>query len=652
MAGGEHPDPRSEETADYHEALSPAQRIGPYQILETLGEGGMGVVYLAEQKEPVRRRVALKLIKLGMDTREVIARFESERQALAMMNHPNVAGVLDAGATAAGRPYFVMEYVSGLPITGYCDRHRLGVRERLELFIDVCAAVQHAHQKGIIHRDIKPSNVLVMLHDARPLVKVIDFGVAKATAGRLTERTIYTEQGRLIGTPAYMSPEQAEMTGLDVDTRTDIYSLGVLLYELLVGALPFDPQALRAAGYAEMQRIIREQDPPKPSTRISKLTEQSGDVAEKRKSDPRVLARLLRGDLDSVTMKAMEKDRTRRYATASELAADIRRHLAHEPVLACPPSVRYRVGKFLRKHRAVVVSAATGLAALIAALIAMTWLYFEADAAKRREATQRQLAAEGCKAAEKAEQAAEARRADAEAARDRAETADHEATDQRDRADEERAIAAAVPEFLQNDLWSQADPAAQAGPDRAPDPDVRLRTVLDRAAAAIDKKFPDKPLIEAAIRHTLGKTYFSLGEYPVARRNLDRALEIRRNRLGNEHRDTLAVLQNMAWLERLNGDIARAEAIFTEILQIQKRTLGETHPSTVNTLIAVAGMLRDLGEFDRAEPLFIEAVNLTRTAPGLDPAVPLTAINGLGALYSYRKEYAKAEPLIREALED
>ena len=313
-------------------------QIGPYKILELLGEGGMGAVYLVEQEKPIRRKLALKVIKLGMDTAAVIARFESERQALAMMNHPNIAHVHDAGTTDRGAPYFVMEYVPGLPIADYCDKHRLNTRERLELFVTVCGAIQHAHQRGIIHRDIKPSNVLVTLQDGKPVPKIIDFGVAKATSQRLTEKTVFTQRGYLIGTPEYMSPEQAEFTGLDVDTTTDIYSLGVLLYELLVGALPFDSQQLRRAGFDEIRRIIREVDPPKPTTRLSSLGQRAKEIAHRRHTDVASLAKELGGDLDWITLKAMEKDRTRRYASSSEMAADIERHLRNEPVVACPPT--------------------------------------------------------------------------------------------------------------------------------------------------------------------------------------------------------------------------------------------------------------------------------------------------------------------------
>ncbi len=363
-------------------------RIEGYRIIEDIGEGGMGVVYLAEQTRPVRRRVALKLIKLGMDTREVIARFESERQALALMNHPNVAAVYDAGATKQGRPFFVMEYVPGEPITTYCDKHQLALPERLNLFMQVCHAIQHAHQKGIIHRDIKPSNVLVMYQDGTPIPKVIDFGVAKATNQRLTEKTLFTEQVLLIGTPSYMSPEQAEMTSLDIDTRTDVYSLGVLLYELLTGTLPFDPKSLRGAGFLAIQRIIRELDPSRPSTKLSDLLadddESSAKAAGRRRLDPQTLVRRLRGDLDWVTMKALEKDRTRRYDSASDFAADIQRHINDEPVIASPPSAKYKLQKFVRRNRGGVIAASLVFLALVVGLAGTTSMYLISEHQRRR----------------------------------------------------------------------------------------------------------------------------------------------------------------------------------------------------------------------------------------------------------------------------
>jgi WD40 repeat protein/serine/threonine protein kinase len=361
-------------------------RIGRYRLLQEIGQGGCGVVYMAEQEEPVHRRVALKVIKLGMDTKQVVARFEAERQALAMMDHPNIAKVLDAGATDAGRPYFVMELVRGIRITDYCDQNKLPTRERLKLFTQVCQAIQHAHQKGIIHRDIKPSNILVTLHDGVPVPKVIDFGIAKATQGKLTDQTLFTAFEQFIGTPAYMSPEQVEMSGLDIDTRSDIYSLGVLLYELLVGATPFAAAELLAAGVDQMRRVIREKDPVRPSTRLSTMLEgELTTTAKHRQTDAPKLIHLVRGDLDWIVMKCLEKDRTRRYETATGLARDIERHLGNEPVMARPPSSAYRFQKFVRRNKVVVTAAAMIAAVLVLGILASTWQAVEATRAKREQ---------------------------------------------------------------------------------------------------------------------------------------------------------------------------------------------------------------------------------------------------------------------------
>ncbi len=374
-------DPRGDD--DDSARIAVPERVGPYKILEVLGEGGMGVVCLAEQVEPVRRRVALKLIKLGMDTREVVARFEAERQALAMMDHPHIARVYDAGATSDGRPYFVMEHVRGVPLDEYCDRHKLTARQRLELFCQVCRGIDHAHRRGVIHRDLKPSNILVTTPDQAPIAKIIDFGVARATNQRLTEKTLYTEIGRAVGTPAYMSPEQAEMTGEDVDHRTDVYSLGITLYELLVGEPPMDPEVLAKTAFDEILRRIREHDPPAPSTRWTRMNlESTQRLAVSRNSSPDEFVGLLRGDLDWISMKAVEKQRERRYGTAAELAADISRHLAGDPVEAGPPSVLYKLQKYVSKNRSLV--AVTGTVLLTLVLGFMVSLFF-ALAAKRSE---------------------------------------------------------------------------------------------------------------------------------------------------------------------------------------------------------------------------------------------------------------------------
>ena len=370
----------------------PGTLLGPYKVLEQIGEGGFGVVFLAEQTQPVRRKVALKILKPGMATRQIVARFEQERQALALMDHPNIAKVFDGGTTPSRRPYFVMELVKGIPITEFCDQHHLTVRQRLELFISVCQAVQHAHQKGIIHRDLKPANVLVSRHDTTPVVKVIDFGVAKALGQELTENTLFTGIAQIIGTPLYMSPEQAGMSDLDVDTRSDIYSLGVLLYELLTGTTPFTKERFKQAGYDEMRRIIGEEEPPRPSTRLSEATESRSSLSAQRQLELAKLTKLVRGELDWIVMKCLEKDRNRRYETANALALDVQRYLADEPVQACPPSLRYRFGKFARRNKAAVGIAAMIVVAALTVLAGALW-HNRQLAAKIKEVEEQRTAA-------------------------------------------------------------------------------------------------------------------------------------------------------------------------------------------------------------------------------------------------------------------
>src|SRR5262245_54229600 len=373
----------------------PGSVIGPYKLLQQIGEGGMGTVFMAEQSEPVKRKVALKIIKPGMDSRQVIARFEAERQALALMDHVNIARVFDGGTTENGRPYFVMELVHGVPITKYCDDNHLTPRQRLELFVLVCQALQHAHQKGIIHRDVKPSNVMITLYDGKPVPKVIDFGVAKATEQKLTERTLFTQYGTMVGTLEYMSPEQAEMSALGVDTRSDIYSLGVLLYELLTGSTPLTHTRVREASYAEILRVIKEEEPPRPSTRLCDSGEALASISANRHTEPAKLTKLVRGELDWIVMKCLEKDRNRRYETANGFAQDVQRYLADEPVQACPPSAGYRFRKFVRRNKGPVSAASLVALALVCAIIGSTWGLIratDAEAAAKDEAKQKELA--------------------------------------------------------------------------------------------------------------------------------------------------------------------------------------------------------------------------------------------------------------------
>jgi serine/threonine protein kinase len=581
----------------------PGTKIGRYKLLQLIGEGGFGVVYMAEQEEPIRRKVALKIIKLGMDTKQVIARFEAERQALAMMDHPNIARVFDAGATDTGRPYFVMELVKGIPITEYCDKNNLDTRQRLELFIDVCKAVQHAHQKGIIHRDIKPSNVMITLHDSKPVPKIIDFGIAKATQHRLTEKTLFTEYRQFIGTPEYMSPEQAEMSGLDIDTRSDIYSLGVLLYEILTGTTPFGADKLRSAAYDEIRRIIREDEPPKPSTRLSTLGEALTDIAKHRDAQPGELCKIVRGDLDWVVMKAMEKNRARRYETANELAMDIDRHLNNEPVSAGPPSARYRLHKFVRRHRTGVAAGLLVAAAIVAGLVVSTVMYFRAEQALRREAAAR----------------AEAER--------------------------QASISQAVNEFLNNDLLASFDP------DRAKGHEVTVMEVLDNAAKKLEGKFKDAPSIEASICDTLGTTYMKLGKYKAAESHLERAIKLRQSQFGEEHPDTLESMFKLGWLYEHQKRYNEAEPLLVKSLEIRRRVLGEEHPDTLNSMAQLGWMYGGQGRYNEAEPLWVKSLEIGRRVLGEEHPATLWYMNDLGWLYSMQDRYKEAEPLLVKSLE-
>jgi eukaryotic-like serine/threonine-protein kinase len=567
--------------------------IGRYHLVHRIGEGGMGEVWLAEQKEPVRRRVALKLIKAGMNTREVMVRFNSERQALALMDHPAIAKVLDAGSTPEGAPYFVMEYIAGAPITVYCDNHRLITRERLELFMHVCEGVQHAHQKAIIHRDLKPSNVLVTEVDGHAAPKIIDFGVAKALTQVLTADTMFTHVGTMIGTPQYMSPEQAKSSGEDIDTRTDVYSLGIIFYELLAGSPPIDLQNIELE---EFLRRLREEEPSKPSTKIqTQDVATSTEVARKRRSEPLALAKQMRGELDVIAMKALEKERSRRYASPSDFAADIARYLRNEAVLAVPPSVAYRARKFARRYRAALATAAAFVLVLIAAAVV--------------------------------------------------------SIRQSIRANREAAVAQAVNDFLQNDLLAQASAVSQSGPSTKPDPDLKVRTALDRAAARIGGKFPGQPEVEASIRDTLGQTYMDLGLYPEARTQLEQALDLHRRALGEKNPKTLKTMSALGSVAYRQGKLAEAETLLSQVMPIQRRVLGPEHPDTLRTMNNLGNVYDNMGKFPKAEALHSQVLEIRRRVLGSEHRYTLMSMNNLADVYLDEGKDAQAEALDSQVLE-
>jgi len=600
-------------------------QVGRYKLLEQIGEGGMGTIWMAEQREPVKRRVALKIIKLGMDTKQVIARFEAERQALALMDHPHIAKVLDAGATETGRPYFVMEYIKGIPILEYCDREKVDTRSRLELFTSVCHAIQHAHQKGIIHRDIKPSNILVTLHDGVPVPKVIDFGIAKATNSELTTKTLFTEHRQLVGTPAYMSPEQAEMSGLDIDTRSDIYSLGVLLYELLTGTTPFDMKELLSKGFAEMMRVIREDEPHKPSTRISKLGETGTRTAQQRHVDLKKLGTLLRGDLDWIVMKCLEKNRTRRYETANGLAADIDRHLNDEPVTAAAPSASYKLRKFAKRNRGQVIAAGGVVAALLIGVIAFAWQAKIARAqrdiavlAEQGESKQRKLADEQRLAAD----------------------------EQRKTAEGERDKAEKIAEFMSDTLQG-------AGPSVARGRDITmLKEMMDAAAARIEKgDLRSLPDAELRLRGTIGETYRQLALFDEAQTMLEPALELARATHPGDHAETAIALNNVSNLLQDRGDLVGAEQPARAALEMWKRLHPGDHRHVSTGLNNLAFVVYGRGDLPGAEALFRESLEMAkRLFPSDDPEIA-TGLNNVASMLHARGDLAGAEPLLRESLE-
>jgi eukaryotic-like serine/threonine-protein kinase len=611
----------------------PGSSIGPYKLIQEIGEGGMGKVYLAAQERPVRRRVALKIIKPGMDTEQVVARFEAERQALAIMDHPSIAKVLDAGSTDSGRPYFVMEVVNGVPITQYCDAARLPTKERLDLFVPVCQAIQHAHQKGIIHRDIKPSNVLIIQIDGKPVPKVIDFGVAKAIDQRLTEKTMFTQVGAIVGTLEYMSPEQASLSSADVDTRTDIYALGVLLYELLTGTTPLERARLRAAAYTEVLKRIKEEEPPRPSTRLSDSGDGLASIAAQRATEPARLMRLVRGELDWIVMKALEKDRARRYETANGFARDVQRFLEGEPVEACPPSAAYRLRKLARKHRGPLMTAACFAGMLLALSAVSTWQALRATQAERR-------------ATGLATRAIEAE-AQARSERDRALKAEIQARNDAGSARRSAAESDAVRTFLENNLLAAARPAGQEG---GLGPGVTIREAVVAAGPKIGEAFKDQPAIEAAIRGTLGTTYYYLGDTPAAIRELERAVSLKREHLGTEHPRTLKSRNDLASAYLDAGRITEAVALFESTLKMRAAALGEDHQDTLESRANLADAYLIAGRTEDALALGEATLKEMAAKLGEDHPGTLTARNNLAGAYRVSGRSAEAIALHTETL--
>ncbi|QEG37019.1 serine/threonine-protein kinase [Bythopirellula goksoeyrii] len=562
-------------------AERPGAQVGPYKLMEQIGEGGFGLVFLAIQEQPVRRKVALKIIKPGMDSREVIARFEAERQALALMDHPNIAKVFDAGATAATRPYFVMELVRGVPITTYCDQHLLSSRERLDLFLSVCMAIQHAHQKGIIHRDVKPSNILVTLHDGQPLVKVIDFGVAKALSQKLTDQTLYTRFAQMLGTPLYMSPEQADMSGQDIDTRSDIYSLGVLLYELLTGTTPFNKKRLQGIAATELRRILCEEEPPKPSTRLSQSGDQLPSIAALRNTEPAKLSKLVRGDLDWIVMKCLDKDRKRRYETANALARDVQRFMHDEPVHACPPSASYRFRKFARRYRKPLLAASLVAMALVCGTAVSIWQAVRAVRAERSAIAERD-------AGELARQ--EAIRGQEEAEQARAEEA------------RSRRQAEKVTDFLVSTFQSP-HPLREGS-------EITVAEVLDHGEEQLEEDLADEPLTQAALLDAIGRSRTSLGLSTSSIKSLARAYDIRRQELGSNHADTLATLDGLASAYRASGLQQKAIKLYEDALATRRAHLGSDHPDTLASLRNLANIYHAVGRREEALSLYQESLEL------------------------------------------
>lgn len=681
--------------ADFVLAEKPGDSIGPYKLLSVLGEGGFGTVFMAEQTKPVARTVALKVIKLGMDTRQVVARFEQERQALALMDHPNIAKVFDAGATSSGRPYFVMELVRGDPIVEYCDRNQVSIPDRLELFSQVCSAIQHAHTKGIIHRDIKPSNIIVGQHEGKAHVRVIDFGIAKATASKLTEKTLFTEHRAFIGTPEYMSPEQAEGS-LDIDTRTDVYALGVTLYELLTGFTPFSGTSLRSAAYGEIQRIIREVDPPKPSTRLGEAGPTLSTIAAKRRVEVRKLGTIVRGELDWIVMRAIEKDRSRRYESASALAADIQRYLGGQPVLAAPPSSAYLLRKFVRRHRGRVAAAGLLATALVLGTVGTSYGMVRATRSAESERAAKQVAEERRVEAEKSlgfalkgnqilggifdsldpdtqyQNVAEFR------------GAIHanlgKAVAQLDGTSIGTALdVARMQNTLGRSFQRMSDPIAAAGlfekalatfeKDLGPDHIDTLDARNNLAVAYMDSGRSKEalPLLELGQQNrertqgvgnvdsivglrNLGGAYFSSGDYARAGEIARRALERARTSLGQEHPETHLCALSLGTLLIAEGKADEAIPILKDALDRQRAISGPSHPATLRTQVELANAYGTVGRGAIALPMLEDACDRAMESLGEGHAVTIAVTNQLGVIYWGMGRPKDAIPLFEKNL--
>jgi len=569
-------------------AERPGGRIDRYKLLRNLGEGGMGIVYLAEQEEPVRRQVAVKVIKPGMDSKRVMARFEAEQQALALMEHSHVARVYDAGLTLGGRPYFVMEYVQGIPFTEHCDKHKLTVEERLHLFLHVCQAVQYAHQKGIIHRDLKPSNILVAIEDDKAVPKIIDFGVARAIGEQLTEDTLYTEQGQLIGTPEYMSPEQADMASEDIDTRSDIYSLGVLLYVLLTGVMPFDSKTFREGGVDHIRQVIRKTDPKTPSTRLSSLGEEAKKLAESRGTEVAALAKRLHRELEWIPLKAMRKERSERYRSASELADDIENYLKGAPLIAGPPGTIYRLKKFVRRNRALVTGVAAVIIVLIAGVLISTMFAVKAD--------------------------------------------------------QRRVEAQAVSDFLR--YWV----VALGDPYQVPTEEFTRRSFLDAISENLEKKFTGPPFAEAQIREALGRAYWSIGAYESAASHFEQAIAVCQVHLGPEHPTTLKWMENLGWTYMYQSRFHEAEPLLEETLEGTRRALGDEHMQTASSMWSLAALYWSQGRYEEAEPLLDKALEISMRQGGQEDRLTVAIMNQMAWVYWSQGRYEAAEQLSSKAL--